>query len=51
MHRGVSLPGLVLPTVDRDVAKWKFSRPVADNRVMHLGKGANGAQGPALLHV
>lgn len=38
MYRGVSLPGLVLPTAERDVAEWKFSRPVADNWGMHLGQ-------------
>lgn len=51
-NKGVSrLPGLVLPTVESDVAEWKFSRPVADNLAVHLGKGTNADQAPALLHV
>lgn len=42
-------PGLVLPTEESDAAKRKFSRPVGDNPVMHLGRERNADQVPALL--
>lgn len=45
-----SLPGLGLPTEESEVSKWKFSRPVADDLVVHLGRGANTDQAHALLH-